>query len=228
MPESLFKDLQSNGNLLYVPFYISMLIAFIQGVKTRNLHLLLILFICAMTFVMTIVHGNITERFLWVVVPFMYMMLFRIKAFRTIGYLFVFAVLANTIWMIPHEMKVSRSVLTWENIAGMDVLKSEKVVMISRDARSCWYFTGIQSVYQDKYAWSDLEGKDLICLIGSEEFIETHKKRLEELARENVHRIEMVNIPCGPPGKPRFLFYKVILKPQEMSIYGKYNKLSGR
>lgn len=221
LPISLFKDLQGTGNLVYVPFYLAMLIAFIQGIKDRNLHLLLILFVTIMTFAMTVLHGCITARYLLVVSVFMYMMVLRIKPLRSIGYLFIGAVLVNTLWMLPNTMRVSRSALTWEDIATMDVLQTDEIVMIAQKGRSCWYFTGIRPVYQHKYTWNDIVNAESICVVGDDTYIETHKKQLKELAGDHSYQIDMVHVPCGPPGKPRFLFYKALLAPEEISIDSK-------
>jgi len=217
LPESLFKDLQATGNLLYIPFYLSILLAFIQGVKEKNLSLLLIFFISIMTFAMTILHGCLTERYLWVVSAFIYMMLLRIKYFRSVGYLFIVAVLANTLWTLSYSMGIAGNVLNWEDIAAKNILKTDRVLMIAQDHRSCWYFTGIRSIYSGQYQWNDLLNAKCIYLAGNKDYIETHKKNMTELARENLHRVDMIPIPCGPFEKSTFLFYKALLIPPDTS-----------
>jgi hypothetical protein len=209
LPEGLFKDLNQTGNLLYLPFYLSLLLAFIHGVRQKNTLLLMIFFICCMTFMMTLLHGIVTERYLWVVTIFMYMMLFRIKGFRSIGVLFAASVLLNTIWSTGFDKNLQ--VVAWENISKEAVLKQENIIVISQDKRSCWYFTDIPSVFGDKYEWQQLLKAKTICIIGPQDYIDNHIKTIQGLASANNH---VINSHCIDYGKKHsdLLFCEVSLR----------------
>jgi hypothetical protein len=195
LPESLFRDLNQAGNLLYLPFYLSLLFAFIHGIRQKNILLLMLFFICCMTFMMTLLHGIVTERYLWVVTIFIYMMLFRIKGFRSFGFLFVAAVLINTIWSAGFDK--NRHVVAWENISKEAVLKQENIIVITQEKRSCWYFTGIPAVFMDKYDWQQLLKAKTICVIGSQDYIDNHTNIIQELASANNHVVNIHYINYG-------------------------------
>lgn len=210
LPESLFRDLNQAGNLLYIPFYLSLLLAFFHGVRQKNILLLMLFFICGMTFVMTLLHGNVTERYLWIITIFMYIMLFRIKGFCAIGMLFASAVLINAGWSMNYQCA---QVMAWENMSKEAILRQENIVMISSDKRSCWYFTDIPSVYRDEYAWEQLAKAGAICIIGSQDYIDGHLKTIEDLARFNNCPLYSRPIDYGASRHPDLLFWEVSLRP---------------
>lgn len=86
VPESLFKDLSGSGNLLYLPFYLAMMIALVRGIARRDFLLLMILFTSIMLFLLTLLIGCVSSRYLSAVIPFMYMMILSVKRFHTITF----------------------------------------------------------------------------------------------------------------------------------------------
>jgi len=212
LPASLFFNLNRAGNLLYIPFYLSLMIAFIHGLRQKNLYLLMIFFICCMTFLMTLLHGAVTYRYLWAVTIFMYMLLMRVKEFRAIGILFVAAVLINTI--LPINTLLSRweykssQVLAWENISKETALRRGDTVMLSLNKRPCWYFTGIPSVYEEEYTWETLDAAETIFIIGPRGYVDGHLEVIKGLANLGHRKIYIRHIDYGIDW-PDLLLYEV-------------------
>jgi hypothetical protein len=210
IPESLFKDLFQTGNLLYLPFYAALLVAFFQGVRRKNVMLLLVVFVCLGTFAMTALHGNITERYLWAVTAFLYILLFRIKLFHAIGVLFVTAVLINSLWLSAYEPP---QMAAWQNLAVNAPIRGEKPFVLAKRQRECWYYTGLRSVFMENYTWQDLTSAEAVYLIGPQDYVEGHLKTMRELGDACSGTLSARQIGYWIGDCPDLLLYEVTVKP---------------
>lgn len=211
LPESLFKDLNQTGNLLYMAFYLSLPLALIDGVRKKNFLLLMLVFICGMTFALTLLHGNLTERYLWAVTAFMYILLLRIKGFRGIGILFISAVLINTGWSLDYR---APQAFAWKDIANEVVVQQDNLLMLSKDHRSCWYFTGNPSVFRNEYTWEQLANASAICVIGPQYYVDDHLVTIEEYANTHRHQVTVRYIDYGSNRHSDLLLCEITLHPQ--------------
>lgn len=210
-PEGLFRDLHQAGNLLYLPFYLALLLAFIQGIREKKIILLVVAFLCIMTFVMTILHGNFTERYLWAITIFMYILLFRIKMFRFIGIVFVIAVLINSLWSFgwkPHQLDA------WQAFAdNAPISREDPFVLAHRNHRQMWYHAGIRSVFRDIYQWQDLAKAKTVYILGSQEYVDGHLQAMREMAEIRSGAIDSRQIIYWTGECPDLLLYEITVIP---------------
>lgn len=211
IPAGLFRDLNQAGNLLYLPFYLALLLAFIQGIRERKDILLIVAFVCAMTFALTVVSGFNTERYIWAVTIFMYILLLRIKLFRTIGVLFVAAVLINSLWSCGYRMS---NLNAWQAFADhAPISREDAFILAHRRHRQLWYYTGIQSVFKDLYQWQDLAKAKTVYILGPQEYVDGHLQAMREMAEIRSGAIDSRQIIYWTGECPDLLLYEITVIP---------------
>jgi len=208
IPESLFRDLQHGGNLLYLPFYVSLLAAFIHGIRRRNIMLLILVFICVQMFALILLHGHMTERYLWAVAIFMYILLFRIEAFRPIGVLFVVAMLINSAWTYGYKPP---RLAAWQNLNSSTEVRCQDAFMISMWQRECWYYTGMRSPYNDQYTWRQLANARTVYIVGPQDYVDGHLATIKEMAGANARTFSSRQIDYETENRSDMLLYEVLI-----------------
>jgi len=193
-----------------MPFYLGLLLAFIQGVRQRNMILLLTAFVCAGTFALTALHGNVTERYLWAVTALTYMLLFRVRVFRPVGVLFAVAVLINSVWSLGYK---PARLAEWQSLAAYAPIRQENVFVLAQRSRECWYFTGRRSPFMGKYTWSQVAGARAGYLIGPRDYIDAHVSKLNDLARADSAILHVRPIDYGGTHPDMLLCEVVIERP---------------
>lgn len=213
VPASLFKDLSDSGNLVYLPFYLAMAITLVKGIVQRKFLLLMILFMSIMLFVLTLLVSCVTYRYLWIVMPFMYMMILSVKKFRPIAMLFIAAVLINSFWMIYNGIGTPARTALWLHVSEKFEFEKDELV-IAFDRRMCWYHTGLKKPYKEEYTWQQIQSAEKLYLAGKGIFFDEHSQKIKDMARQNEHEVRIEHLTPEYNDWEKNGLYRVHLEPK--------------
>ena len=213
VPESLFNDLSGAGNLMYLPFYLAMVIALIKGIVKREFLILMILFMSLMLFVLTLLFACVTFRYLCVVSPFMYMMILSVKKFRTIAFLFIAAILINSFWMIFDGISPGSRTTFWVHVSNKFEFNEDEVT-IAFDGRTCWYYTGLKNLNENKYTWQQIQNVGKLYLGGKSIFFDEHSQKIKDMARLNEYEVRIEHLTPEYNDRVGNGLYRVHLEPK--------------
>ena len=197
LPESLFRNLSQSGNLLYFPFYIAMALAFVDGIRQKNMTLLMVLFICIMTMAITIVFAMPLSRYLWPITAFMYMFVLRNKQLRLFGVLFICAVVINSFWMIYDGITVPQRTKFWQYAARKVSRDKNGAVLISQNHRSSWYFMDIPAIKDNNYTWEQLKNAANVYIGGDADFVQRQQEAINQMANQHGHPVSFETMTPG-------------------------------
>lgn len=182
---ALFRNLGTAGNMLYSAFLFAVLVSFYQGYRKKEYASIFLGLVCFGTFAFLILFPAITYRLLLMVFPLLYLLMFREPSLRSIGYLFVFAVVSQSFMFFHNGIKVRDRIEFWQYVSQEVETESTDYLMITDKARQSYYFSGMSGLYDNIYTWQDIQEKTNVYIAGSDTFIKAEKDKMESFAHEN-------------------------------------------
>ena len=185
----------------------------------------ILIFFCMFTIGLILVHGMLNVRYLFVIMPFIYIFILYDKVFRSIGYLFLFAVIAKSAWIHYDGVKAPQIVAFWQH-ATKEIDIPEGTMLLTESRRHAWYFTGITPVYpkqqwrvlteglQVYYSPEELLSASKIYIVGNEgkEYEEFHRQAIIKMAESNRWNVQFVKVL---PLYRGIIIYEVLLEQQD-------------
>lgn len=211
IPGVLFRDTGTTGNMLYAAFALAILAYFIEGVRKKEFVSLFIILICLGTFILLCGNTALHKRYFLIVYPLLYILIFKKPVFRSIGYLFVFAVIAQSMMICFHSGVTGRSEIGkfWSYVsqtAQPDM--SDYFLKAQKHHRHVYYYSGMCDFGKKPYQWQDLQRKN-IYLSGPPTFLEEELAKIREYARQNNSSVSYTNLTKDYQGSSEDAFLQV-------------------
>lgn len=196
LPQALFRNLGTAGNVLYAGFALAMVLAAVEGIRRREFSILIVVLICLGTFGFLLLYYAVPFRMLLMVYPLLYLLILRDRRLRPIGYLFVFAVLMQSFMFFYNGEKKSETVQFWDYVGREVKVSKTNSLLITDRPREAYYFCGLGGLYNHEYEWSDLLGKEAVYVAGKKLFLQQQEQKIRSLAAQNNQSIQ--SIPLTP------------------------------
>ena len=81
----------------------------------------------------------------------------------------------------------------WLRVSDKFEFEKDELV-IARDARMCWYHTGLKNPYDGEYTWQQIQNAEKLYLAGRTIFFDEHSQKIKGMAKQNDHEVRFEHI----------------------------------
>lgn len=194
IPGTFLKPLGTSGNCLFAGFLIAFLIGLWQGIQKKHFTILLITMICMGTMTFLLLLPRAPYRMMMVVFPLFYLLILWKPCTRPIGYLFVFAVIMQSLMIFYDAKPLNEMLRFWKHVSHEVKMDAADGILVTNKPRQSYYFFGMSGLKNNVYTWQDLIQAEQVYLAGHDEFIKQQQKKMEELADQANVGIECVSL----------------------------------
>lgn len=187
LPTVLFTNGGLPINLIYLSFALAIGLAFISGLRQREVDILFISLICAVSIVAIIVFvyvDPITVRYVIYLFPFLYLLILSPVKLRPIGYMFISLVLALSLakFRLAFDTPAPTYAEFWQYIHEQQVtLPAENPLLISEEPSLPYLLLRARS-FEGEVTWDLIMTHQTLFLVGSDNFVSTYLTTVERLA----------------------------------------------
>lgn len=211
IPNVLFRDTGTSGNLLYAAFALALVLYFIEGARKKDFVAPFIALTCLFTFALLCGNRHLHNRYLLMTYPLLYILILKKPALRSIGYLFVFAVISQSMMICFNSGVTGRNEIGkfWSYLS--ETVKpdmSEYLLKTEKHYRYAYYYSGMRSWGGEAYQWKDLQRKN-IYLSGSPAFLEEEIAKIKNCARQNNASVSYTNLTKDYKGNSEEAFIQI-------------------
>ena len=182
---AVFSDLGTNGNMLTLVFMLAVAIGCYQGYRKKEYAPLFISLVCIGSFTFLLSFTATPYRMFLPIFILLYLLMFNISFLRSIGYLFAFVVVWQSLMFFCSGDKVMPQVAFWEHVSRVVKTEPSDYLLITNRPHQAYYFTGMSGTDRRAYTWLDIQEKEKIYIAGDESLIKKHKEKIETLAHQN-------------------------------------------
>ena len=188
IPDLLFDDLGQRGSLLYMPFALALALCAARGLRERESGLLFVALSCAAAVVFLTILPFGSHRYLRYSFPLFYLVILRIPATRTIGYLFVSALLVSSLLTFARGWEHQPTTRFWLHVHERDIsLGGETTLLVTeagyRFLRHPYFFLGAPS-FRGELSWELILERGQVALLGTGPFLEQRLAQIGTWAQE--------------------------------------------
>ena len=217
-------------SFLCIGFYISFVAGMIKGYLKKDWKLLSVSLSVTAISAMIIVQGAMNDRYLLVILPFIYLLIFIRGKLRYIGFFFAILVVFNASRLLyQNRITVEPRVTFWNYVSEHTTLKNDNTFFISYLTRPAWYFTGIPVFTQYDFSlpksrtynftFEQLSDADNIYLAGPVEFLEEQKNKILQLAGQNLYAVRFDLLTSDYSDSEGNGLYQIVLSPDTVSEF---------
>jgi hypothetical protein len=193
-PSALFRDMGTCGNMLYAGFAVAMAGTVIDGWRKRQTDVLFLSLVCVLTFGFLMSFCSAPLRLMLMIIPLLYLFLLRSVSFRSIGYVFIFAVLIQSALYFYDGIRPDPLVRFWAQVRDAVGQNPERSFLITDYPRHGYFFTGMRCRESPPAA---PDGPSMWYVGGSDDFVREWLKKNTKSAASKIHTETLVQQP-GP------------------------------
>jgi hypothetical protein len=211
IPDVLFRDTGTAGNMLYAAFALAIVIHFIEGVRKKDFVSPFIVLTCLFTFVLLCGNMHLHKRYILIVYPLLYILILKKPALRSIGYLFVFAIIAQSMMICFNSGVTGKSEIGkyWSYISEtVQPDMSDYFLKAQKNYRHAYYYSGMRGWGKKPYQWKDLQHKN-IYFSGAPAFLKEEIAKIRDYARQNNSSVSYTNLTKDYQGNSKYDFIQI-------------------